>query len=147
MPADDLPRNCMLTQARSCVKDYLVKNDTSALDSAPFVQFIHLSSYEDGMPLFAKISSQNEGQYLYHLPTSSCPIKSLSVEPSCAENISRMESRLESVKSILAHIDHSDVYILLLAIPLLTVFLLFRTWISSILTVMRWQYRSGYSGA
>lgn len=58
-----------------------------------------------------------------------------------------MESRLESVKSILSHIDHGDIYILLLAIPLLAVFLLFRTWISAILTVMRWQYRAGYSGA
>lgn len=69
------------------------------------------------------------------------------VAPSCAKNISTMESRLESVKSILTHIDHSDVYILLFAIPLLVVFLLFRSWISAILTVLRWQYRAGYSGA
>lgn len=59
-----------------------------------------------------------------------------------------MESRLESVKSILSHIDQSDVYVLLIAIPILVLFALFRTWISAILAVMRWQYgyRPGYSG-
>lgn len=58
-----------------------------------------------------------------------------------------MESKLESVTSILSHIDQSDVYVLLIAVPLLVLFALFRTWISAILTVMRWQYRPGYSGA
>lgn len=139
------------------------------LKPAPVPRLFFSQTNDRSARVFASVDPQKAGkkktvittgmrrndQYLFDLMTFllfdqlTVAFRRLSFSRTTDTYISTMESRLESVKSILSHIDQSDVYVLLIAIPLLVLFALFRTWISAILAVMRWQYgyRPGYSGA